>query len=611
MKGRIVLLLFFSGVLFSLLTPIDDPDFFWHLATGKWIYEHKELPKEDPFSYTTSLQTQKEISTAKTMLTQYWLANLIQYGVYKAGYYPGIIALRLAIALCILLILLLRLKEMGLSITASIVILLPLAYLLTVFKGDRPNQMTFLFLAVFLFLLPSLKKGKNIGYLLPFSFLVWANIHGGFILGTVISLIYIFSELIRWLLARKGVLPGYPLNKKLLFFAVVTVIAGMVNPNGYLSIYRLSVRQASFTYKTTENFSPLAYMHQGNYTLLFSTMSLFVLSLFSIFLYILLSVKGTLKSCKGFDGSPPLLSRDSSRQNIFVSAISKSLEEILLVIFLGSLAFTAVRYLPLFAIAVTPIIGQMLLDKPDLRIKQLSKFLIPEMVALVAFCLVAYGAYPATLLKKPIIGSDYPVAAVKFIKEHGIEGRVFNYIDWGGYLIWNFYPEKVVFTDGRILSQKLKKLYLSVSNGSRESIMGEPAYQAVLDTYSVKHILIPPVDLTGYFLPLVPVLVNDPAWRLIFTSENCLFFTKERFEPAFPKSIAYDIAIQKSLDNIRSDPDNPEPYLSIAKSYAGLGRRDKAISFLKNALQSRNSLRGGPVERTLILLEEDEDDLVQ
>ena len=226
------------------------------------------------------------------------------------------------------------------------------------------------------------------------------------------------------------------------------------------------------------------------------------------------------------------------------------------------------------------------------------------MAALVIFCLVAYKLYPSTLLKKPVIGDNYPAAAVKFIKERGIEGRFFNYIDWGGYLIWNFYPEKVVFTDGRILSQKIKKLYLSVSNGDKESIMGEPAYQAVFDTYSVKHILIPPVDLTGYFLPLVSVLVNDPRWRLIYTSENCLLFTREQLGPALPKSKAYDIAIRRSLDNIRSNPENPEPYISIAKSYVGLGRRDEAVSFLRNSLRRRHSLREGPVERALMLLEE-------
>ncbi len=614
MKERIILLLFLSGVLFSLLTPIDDPDLFWHLATGRWIYEHKELPKEDPFSYTTSLQTREEAATAKTMLTQYWLANLIQYGVYKAGDYPGIIALRLLIALCTLLIVLLRLRGKGVSITASILVLLPLAYLLTVFKGDRPNQMTFLFLAFFLFLLNSLKKGKKIGYLLPITLFVWANIHGGFILGTVISLIYIFSEVARQFLARKGIRvgAGSPRPYSLISLTAVTVLAGLVNPNGYISIYRLSVRQASFTYKTTENFSPFVYMHQGNYMLFFATISLFALSLFSIFRSILVNAKGPLNNRKGSEVvSHSQLNQNSGHQSAFISAISNSLEEMLLVFFLGGLAFTAVRYLPLFAIAVIPIIGKMLLNKPDLQIKKLSKFLIPEMAALVLFCLVAYRGYPSTLLKKHLIGSEYPEAAVKFIKEHRIEGRIFNYIDWGGYLIWNFYPDRVVFTDGRILSQKIKKLYLSTANGSRESIMGEPVYQAVLDTYSVKDILIPPVDLTGYFLPLVPVLVNNPQWRLIFTSENCLFFSREQSELAFPKSIAYNIAIQKSLDNIRSDPDNPEPYISIAKSYVGLGRRDEAVGFLRNALQRKDSLRGGPVEKILILLEEGKDILVQ
>src|SRR2546423_11452576 len=30
--------------------PIRSYDFFWHLATGRWIVEHHALPKYDPFT---------------------------------------------------------------------------------------------------------------------------------------------------------------------------------------------------------------------------------------------------------------------------------------------------------------------------------------------------------------------------------------------------------------------------------------------------------------------------------------------------------------------------------------------------------------------------------
>ena len=33
-----------------VMTPITDPDIWWHLRTGQWIVEHGAVPMTDPFS---------------------------------------------------------------------------------------------------------------------------------------------------------------------------------------------------------------------------------------------------------------------------------------------------------------------------------------------------------------------------------------------------------------------------------------------------------------------------------------------------------------------------------------------------------------------------------
>jgi len=51
------------------------------------------------------------------------------------------------------------------------------------------------------------------------------------------------------------------------------------------------------------------------------------------------------------------------------------------------------------------------------------------------------ASYPAILEK------NYPVRAVRFIREQGWAGRkILNHYDWGGLMIWNRIP---VFVDGR------------------------------------------------------------------------------------------------------------------------------------------------------------------
>src|ERR1700730_932413 len=55
MPSPIVLLaLALGGVMFALtvVKGVQDPDFFWHLTTGKLIAETGRVPSTDPFSFT-------------------------------------------------------------------------------------------------------------------------------------------------------------------------------------------------------------------------------------------------------------------------------------------------------------------------------------------------------------------------------------------------------------------------------------------------------------------------------------------------------------------------------------------------------------------------------
>jgi hypothetical protein len=45
---------------------------------------------------------------------------------------------------------------------------------------------------------------------------------------------------------------------------------------------------------------------------------------------------------------------------------------------------------------------------------------------------------------------DYPAAAAEFIERRGSSGPLYNYFDWGGYLIWRL-PQLPVAIDGRTL----------------------------------------------------------------------------------------------------------------------------------------------------------------
>lgn len=43
-----------------------------------------------------------------------------------------------------------------------------------------------------------------------------------------------------------------------------------------------------------------------------------------------------------------------------------------------------------------------------------------------------------------------PVETVRYLQQHANTGRMFNYSDWGGYLIFKLAPTRRVFIDGRL-----------------------------------------------------------------------------------------------------------------------------------------------------------------
>ena len=47
------------------------------------------------------------------------------------------------------------------------------------------------------------------------------------------------------------------------------------------------------------------------------------------------------------------------------------------------------------------------------------------------------------------IENNYPTQTVSFLKEHSIKGKIFNSYAFGGFIIWNLFPDVKVFIDGR------------------------------------------------------------------------------------------------------------------------------------------------------------------
>ena len=134
----------------------------------------------------------------------------------------------------------------------------------------------------------------------------------------------------------------------------------------------------------------------------------------------------------------------------------------------------------------------------------------------------------ADLFKSGIRMNKYPEGAARFLKENRIPGNMFNPYVWGGYLMWELYPDYKVFIDGRGLIGEVFFQEVRVLGASRQPVEQLPEWKAILKAYNVDFIITYSVDnFTGRLVPLIPALLNDPAWHLIYMDNISLIFLQE------------------------------------------------------------------------------------
>jgi hypothetical protein len=82
---RVVGIALFVVVAVAAIAPIRSYDFFWHLATGRWIAEHHALPAGDPFAIG---------SDRTSWINDEWLFDALLDGVHAAAGFDALSRIR-------------------------------------------------------------------------------------------------------------------------------------------------------------------------------------------------------------------------------------------------------------------------------------------------------------------------------------------------------------------------------------------------------------------------------------------------------------------------------------------------------------------------------------
>jgi hypothetical protein len=209
------------------------------------------------------------------------------------------------------------------------------------------------------------------------------------------------------------------------------------------------------------------------------------------------------------------------------------------------LALSSQRHVPLFVLGAAPLIGRCaqallslgasLFPPADRRAAaQVSLQRRPArgtgltlgavnlaLLIVVGAGIIAYRAVPnlRPAGEATAIRAVLPVQAADALQRTGRPLRVFNYYDFGGYLLWRLYPDGGrVFIDGRVevygaqvFSQYLRVSYLA------------SGWQDVLAQAHPDAIVLPSAH------PLTGILGQDPAWRVLSRDEVATVFIRVGF----------------------------------------------------------------------------------
>ena len=583
-----IALVFFVSVALYFMIPIMDVDFPWHLKTGEYIFQHKEIPASDPFSVASTGGRIERFA-----LSQYWLAQVIFYLIFSTIGPFGIILLRVLIFAGIIAILWVCMGTKSPWLKAAILYLT--ATLFLVYMGDRPQLFTFILTPVVVLLLEHFRKTSSPKslFFLPIVMLFWANVHGGFILGSVLIMIVCVAETVKYFLIKK---PSVPLTQEkllwLLVMGFISIMIAYINPNGYypltltMEIAGSPYAKAIKEYNTplTETLGPFASRANFIYWFLMG--------------YVLV-----------------ILALNLRRADI---------THLGLVLFTLAISLTAVRYVPFFVMVGLVIAGGYSIDSPRTgRFDGLKKLKTPMnillLLVLLFWCGFRFHKLPNNLQLTGMVSSKiFPEEAMRFLETEIGSAKIFNSHTTGSYLIYRLYPQFKSFIDTRsynrevafeandityakrwdgdqyslwdALADVLPKKYGNIDIQMGDKPAHPPKQEKWKRLLEEKHIEVIMHEATNVFTgelyPIAMRLLLAKEWRLVYMDGKVMIFVKDipRFRNVIKK---YEISKEKIFDEIGMENAprlgrtiQPRVYSSLALALLMKGAPDSSIKEL-------------------------------
>jgi hypothetical protein len=458
----------------TFLTHSPDYDLWARLAVGSIFVQTGSVLHHDIFSY---------VPTKAHWIDHEWGSGVIFYSAVKLFGGSGIFILKAVLILMILLLIIriTTMKQNGKS--PGVVYLMLLAFAL--FPGFaaviRCQMFTYLFFTLWLYLLEVIRTTGNRKYLwvFPVTMVIWANLHGGFIVGIGLVAMYAIGEFLN----RKN-------PKQFILLLLIVVLVTLLNPYG-LEYWKYIIDASLMPRPTIPEWHPIRL--DGPFQMI---MGLKVHYLSGFLVIVLLTLAVVAKRI-----------------------INKEKQDWTRMVLGGVLLYIGIRHqrhVVFFIIAASALYYNEFVKLFDPVKKSIGKKLSGKSKKLLTTAKNYSGyvlLFVIVLRITPFLGfnlimnpKEYPYCSMEFVRQNAISGNLATTFTWGSYAFWKLYPQCKVLIDGRY-----EEVYSdSVFRETTLFSMKQGAWPRVLHKYPPDVIIVPkwlyqPVDLQ-----------NIPDWDLAY-----------------------------------------------------------------------------------------------
>jgi len=452
-----------------------DIDFWWHIAAGRNILENGVIPSADPFGMYDAAN-----ACGQTVLKSEWLGQVSLYSVYRWFGLDGIVMFRAGILALCLAIVYFRCRLASSNNPFSLVITAMAGLAILHHTGERPQLFSFLFISLLFLLLDNFIRTGNrwMLYSIPPLILLWSNTHAGALMGVaslgLFGIGYVLEN--RWTQGRYNT----PSNIVMVVVVTLSCIVLVTAPSG-LDTFKCIIFQQSGLIReiVSEYASPW--------------------SLWPATLYYWVFISVTLVALPGF------FNKAFFKQSALVFA-------------LGSISMFGYRYIPLFVLVAAPYVAASL--GRSLKMFKLPATAIHLSVLVIALAFLGYGFKQDKVFQHGLQEQRFPVGAVAFIKANKLSGKMFNSMNWGGYLLWNLSGTTNLFIDGRTLDPYRVAPYTNI-------LWATPEGLRLFEQANFDLVLVPPGNaFTGERYPLIAYLQNQPGWQKVYQDRSGYLFAR-------------------------------------------------------------------------------------